>query len=379
VSSKRLRNKVVLVDLTGTAHSGHYAQTAHDAMEALSKSRFEVTLLAPYALDSRFESLDPLTTHAVQALEVGDFLNYLQERYSQGETEIQVLVLWWRTYFLIREEYRREVWTKLRVHLHVITNASAWLRNWPGAKNELQNLQVMSADTHVSTIYAWDYLAEMQTEFAKLKHLPEFHRGVPWQNGQATRGVKAGFYGLLSAQRGLVDLYFSALLNPNVLFRVRGYPSSSTILTFFRSRKFINSRSTPIILVKSLLICLCLPILRLLPNVDQKSVAFQNDQDLVADMAQNDCVFFATDRSPYSSGMSLLALASGIRVIWIPGNSAANDNLSVFFPAGRISRHRWLFPYYLSRFVRRLRNHDVVDPDLFEAFRSRLVEDLARK
>jgi hypothetical protein len=65
---------------------------------------------------------------------------------------------------------------------------------------------------------------------------------------------------------------------------------------------------------------------------------------LVEDMRTCSVSFYSADRHPYSSGINLLALAAAVPVIWLKGNSAANDNLYAKFPPGIFERK-----YLLSR------------------------------
>ena len=62
------------------------------------------------------------------------------------------------------------------------------------------------------------------------------------------------------------------------------------------------------------------------------------------DMQLCSAVFFSCSRSPYSSGLVHQSLASGIPVVWNPGNSAMASVLEEAFPFGRINR-RDLFRY----------------------------------
>jgi hypothetical protein len=58
--------------------------------------------------------------------------------------------------------------------------------------------------------------------------------------------------------------------------------------------------------------------------------------------------------SPYSSGVSLLAISLDIPVIWTQGNSANSDQMRKSFPLGRLLYHQRVLPFQMKKKLKKI-------------------------
>ncbi len=366
--------EVLLVDFTGSETTGHYLQTAFDLIFVLQLLSVKPVLVSRYADHEKFDELNLKPSDRIRLDGVNEFHVFIERQLMKSKGPIYCFFLWWRSLDQFRTSERYT--SSINLRIFTIVNASTWLRGYPKQGVEESYLSSLSADPLISRIYSWDPLAKLQRRFPKLDYLPEIHREVYISNPIRTNEKQIGFYGKLSVDRGLFEVYLAALFHPNRRFRIRGYGKVKAMKDFYRMSGYQSKSQTPFRFLCSMAVCLIAWLLSQLPNIDEKSVEFESDLELVADMKTCKCVFYAANHSPHSSGIALLSLVNEIPVLWIKGNSAASDNLERYYPEGHISFRHFVFPVHLKRRMANLPTPKLIDTEVVQAVKEVLARDL---
>jgi len=339
ISDKTKECRYLVLDLTRKGSQGHFIQASIDILNALHENGESVSFMAEYAhelIKSLRSKQIVLHNESLNELNLKACLE--KEIFKIERTHI--LIMWSGELLGFDFTSLEEVINLGNADLSIITNASRILRGWPNYSDELFFIKKLSAIPCVKTIWIWDPAAKNQSISSKIRWLPEYHSSFTMERTYKNSRIVVGFYGSLSINRGLGDLLLIAALNPELTFRVKGYGNPK-----FFSWRPLNYKSkyrNPIQFVFSLLVGFTHLMLVHLKNVHITKTYFEDDEMLVRDMSTCSVLFYAADRHPYSSGINLLALAAGIPVIWLKGNSAANDNLYERFPFGIYERRHLL-------------------------------------
>jgi hypothetical protein len=341
ISEKTRECRYLVLDLTRKGSRGHFVQASIDILNALYENGEKVTFVAEYA-DEVAKRL--ISNKIVLHQELINELN-LKDCLEKNLFKIErthILIMWSGDLLNFDFTSLETIMKQGNADLSIITNASKILRGWPNSGDELFFINKLSEMQFVKDIWIWDPAAKNQGISPKIRWLPEYHASFVGERTNKHSRIVVGFYGSLSIDRGLGDLLLIAALNPELSFRIKGYGNPN-----FFSWRPLNYRSKyrdPFQFIFSLMIAFILLILTRLKNVQITKTYFETDEMLVEDMRTCSVSFYSADRHPYSSGINLLALAAAVPVIWLKGNSAANDNLYAKFPPGIFERK-----YLLSR------------------------------
>jgi hypothetical protein len=157
---------------------------------------------------------------------------------------------------------------------------------------------------------------------------------------------KLSFYGLLSAHRGISEIFLIALFNPKLKVEIKGYGYSA--LRTFRpfKRKIFRYKSWKSKIWFSLpfiLISVFISGLRFLPNISFSNKPFESEKDLSKSLSMTGALFYFA-KLPYGSGLVMKSLVSGLPVLWIGDSGYAHDLLQKNFNAGKVNYHEVFIP-----------------------------------
>jgi hypothetical protein len=335
ISISNTKCRFLVVDLTSKDSQGHFIQASIDIVNALHENGEQVSFVAEYASQtSKFLVSNEIALFS-EFVGPSNLKNCLEGKISDAE-RTHVLIMW--SGDLLEFDFTEiEVMCLQRsADLSMITNASKILRGWPNPEKEMAFISKLLSLKSLKNIWVWDPAAKNQKISSKIRWLPEYHSSFINREAREQSGKVVGFYGSLSINRGLGEVLLIAALNPDLKFRIKGYGEPN--FWSWRPLNYQSKFKNPLKFVFSLIVASTFVSLIKLRNVKVTNVYFENDEVLVGDMKTCSVLFYAADRHPYSSGISLLGLASGIPVIWLRGNSAANDNLYKKFPEGMFDR-----------------------------------------
>jgi hypothetical protein len=371
ISEKTRECRYLVLDLTRKGSQGHFVQASIDILNALYENGESVSFIAEYA-DEIVQSLvsKKIVLH-------NEPVNELNLKVCLGRNVFKIerthiLIMWSGNLLDFDFTSLEDVMNLGNADLSIITNASKILRGWPSFGDELSFINKLSAIQFVKNLWIWDPAAKDQSISPKIRWLPEYHSSFTRERTFKNSRIVVGFYGGLSINRGLGDLLLIAALNPEITFRIKGYGNPK--FSSWRPLNYKNKFRNPIQFVSSLLMAFILLMLTRLNNVHITKTYFENDEMLVQDMATCSVTFYAADRHPYSSGINLLALAAGIPVIWLKGNSAANDNLYEKFPPGIYERKHLLSRYHFRKKLSEVLDSKIAHSRDWEALKHALKE-----
>lgn len=343
----------LLLDVTSAGAKGHFYQASVDIIQALLENQNSVTFIADYHVD--IDSRIAAGSLSLLREQIGcrNLLLHVKSEFEKDDArKVHVLIMWSGDLLECNFSELDEFLLEHSSDLSIITNGSRLLRNWPDFKQELDFIRKFGDLKSSRDIWIWDPAASKQIISPKLRWLPEFHAKVYDEEFQFPRQNSIGFFGALTVGRGLGDTLMLAALNPSVKFFIRGYGSLS--LKSWRPKNYRGRFRNPFKFLCGILVSAFFISLMKLPNVNYQEVYFEDEKSLVKEMRKNQAIFYSADRHPYSSGIALLAVANLVPVIWIPGNSAANDNLETRYHAGRISRKDLFKPFKVNKLLNSL-------------------------
>ena len=229
-------------------------------------------------------------------------------------------------------------------------------------------LNFVSKLKSVKNIFYWDTLTENFFEDYLRKvvcRIPEYNYTYNFiSSPKSSNNFSVMFPGVQSAKRGIILFTWLAFINPNVLFKANGTVKSNDLF-FPRANKiylvgrFVNKLFTRIIILMQ----------KSSRNLVRTNVYYDDEVEFQKELGNHNVIFTAGHLSPYSSGVSLLAIALRIPVIWTQGNSANSDQMRESYPLGRLLLHERVLPFQMNKKLKRLgRNTPMRELYHFEEF-----------
>jgi hypothetical protein len=219
-----------------------------------------------------------------------------------------------------------------QLHAEVLVNVSGVISESKEAASETRVIHDFAQLGERVRFLAWDKRVLSASRIENFRFLPEPKSQILRSKRPPRAAI--GFYGKLSFERGLFDFLFSVFFNPKLHYRISGYGFNRKHL--YRSRNFVSMRRTPVRGILSLALNYIVQIAFLSRRVSFEEHYFSDEIEMSNEMQSCSAIFFSCSRSPYSSGLVYQSLASGIPVVWSPGNSAMAYVLEESFPQGRI-------------------------------------------
>lgn len=364
----------IIIDSALKASKGHYEQFSYDFRQALTSSEKTVVYISPSAdlanqIDGfrnqliSYQLVDTISKTAffVQSLEI-------VKKLSEGNAGKFHLIFLRANDFAAANiiEWSKFIEDHRGIDLKVLVNISGMISNTLQSGSEKEVLNKLSIFNARIKFMAWDSRVSESKEFSSIEYLPLYKKSVKKISPQSQ--LQIGFFGKLTSDRGLTDLLFSAILNPQLKYVFKGYGFSFKYL--YRWPGYLSVKRTPIKAVISLFLTLYIFLLTKLPNVSFSEVYFDTEEQMTAEIQNCSAIFWSCRRSPYESGIVIQALAAGVPVVWINGQSAMTKILSAHYPVGELPYKKlWQFRR-LQSFVLAISESFPSAPFTFEEFQS---------
>jgi glycosyltransferase involved in cell wall biosynthesis len=364
----------ILIDSALRNSKGHYDQFSYDFRQALIRSGKKVVYISPSA-DLAKESdgaVSPLISYQfIDVISKPSFFHQSLEvvkKVTESSSEPFHLI------FLRANDLAAGNlidWSKFieehqQIDLKVLINVSGVISNSSHSKSEREVLNKLGIFKDKIHFMAWDFRVTKSKEFSNFEYLPLYKNSVKKSNIKSQ--LQIGFFGKLTSDRGLTDLLFSAILNPQLKFVIKGYGLSFKYL--YRRPGFLSVKKTPIKAITSFFLTLYIFLLTKLPNVSISEVYFDTEAKMTAEIQNCSAIFWSCRRSPYESGIVIQALAAGVPVVWLNGQSAMAQILSAHYPSGEIPIKKLYQFRGLQNFVLSVKDLEPSAPYTFEEFQS---------
>jgi glycosyltransferase involved in cell wall biosynthesis len=209
---------------------------------------------------------------------------------------------------------------------------------------------------------------------SKLRRLPEFVASK--KRIQSSDEMTIGFFGRLSAERGLPEVLLLALFNPRIRFEIRGSGYLGLYMwraTKYKLLKYTNGKRKPWAAVLSKILNRFYFLLRRLPNVDFNPTSFNHHDEFEHAIANCSAVFYAA-KLPITSGVALTSLASGTPLIWLGSKGEAVKQFLAAFPEGRISTWELFIPKRIERKLQKLSKLEPKEIYSWDAFKTEILD-----
>lgn len=364
----------IIIDSALKGSKGHYEQFSYDFRKALISSGKKVVYISPSAdlanqidgfgnqlISYQLVDTSSKSTFFIQSLEI-------VKKLSEGNAGK------FHLFFLRANDFAAAniiEWSKFiedhrEVDIKVLANISGIISNTLQSVSEKEVLNKLSIFKERIKFMAWDSRISESKEFSNIEYLPLYKKSVKKISLQSQ--LQIGFFGKLTFDRGLTDLIFSAILNPQLKYVFKGYGLSFKYL--YRWPGYLSVKRTPIKAVISLFLTLYIFLLTKLPNVSFSEVYFDTEEQMTAEIQNCSAIFWSCRRSPYESGIVIQALAAGVPVVWLNGQSAMTKILSAHYPVGELPYKKlWQFQR-LQSFVLSISESFPSAPFTFEEFQS---------
>ncbi len=209
---------------------------------------------------------------------------------------------------------------------------------------------------------------------SKLRRLPEFFPSK--RRIKPIEVMTIGFFGRLSAERGLPEVLLLALFNPRIRFEIRGSGYLGLYMwraTNYNLLKYTNWKRKPWAAVLSKILNRFYFLLLRLPNVDFNSRPFDHHDEFEHAIANCSAVFYAA-KLPITSGVALTSLASGTPLIWLGNKGEAVKQFLVAFPEGRIRTWELFIPKRIERKLQTLSKLEPKEIYSWDAFKTEVLD-----
>jgi hypothetical protein len=364
----------IIIDFTPKSAKGHYDQFLFDFRQALVKSRKKVVFISPSADLAKEKDgfASPLISY--QYVNGTSNLMFFREclelvkKLTEGSLEKFHVVSLRAKDFAAGNivDWSRFIETFNKVDLRVLVNVSGIISNSSHSESEkeiLDKLKIFKDKIHFMT---WDSRVTDIKEFSNVEYLPNYKKSII--KNCLNPQLSIGFFGKLSSERGLTNLLFSAILNPQLNFVLKGYGLSFKYL--YRWPGYISVKRTPIKAIVSLFLTLYTFLLTKLPNVFLSEFYFDTEEEMTTEIQKCTAIFWSCRKSPYESGVGIQALANGVPVVWLDGDSAMSKLLLAHYPVGKLP-FKELYKFRgLQKFVLSLKNLAPSTSFTFEKFQS---------
>lgn len=364
----------IIIDFTPKSAKGHYGQFLFDFRQALVKSRKKVVFISPSA--DLAKEKDGFASSLISYQYVNGTSNLiffrecleLVKKLTEGSLEKFHVVSLRAKDFAAGNivDWSRFLETFNKVDLRVLVNISGIISNTSHSESEkeiLDKLKIFKDKIHFMT---WDSRVTDIKEFSNVEYLPNYKKSII--KNCLNPQLSIGFFGKLSSERGLTNLLFSAILNPQLNFVLKGYGLSFKYL--YRWPGYISVKRTPIKAIVSLFLTLYTFLLTKLPNVFLSEFYFDTEEEMTTEIQKCTAIFWSCRKSPYESGVGIQALANGVPVVWLDGDSAMSKLLLAHYPVGKLP-FKELYKFRgLQKFVLSLENLAPSTSFTFEKFQS---------
>ena len=209
---------------------------------------------------------------------------------------------------------------------------------------------------------------------SKLRRLPEYVSSK--RRTQTSDAMTIGFFGKLSAERGLPEALLLALFNPRIRFEIRGSGYLGLYMwraTNFKILKYTSGKRKPWAAVLSKILNRFYFLLLRLPNVYFNPTPFDRHDEFEHSIANCSAVFYAA-KLPITSGVALTSLASGTPLIWLGSKGEAVKQFLVAFPEGRIRTWELFIPKRIDRKLQKLSKLEPKEIYSWEAFKNEVLD-----
>ena len=256
---------------------------------------------------------------------------------------------------------------ELNIKWSTFTHVSTHLR-----KNKISEetafLNFVSKLKSVKNIFYWDTLTESFFEDYLRKvvcRISEYNYTYNFiSSPKSKHHFSVIFPGVQSAKRGIVLFTWLAFINPKVSFVTIGTMKSNDLLFPRANKIYLVGR-----FLSKLFTCIIILMQKSSRNLLQTNVYYDDEIEFQKELGNHNVIFTAGHLSPYSSGVSLLAIALRIPVVWTQGNSANSDQMRKSYPLGRLLLHERVLPFQMKKKLKRLdRNRPMRELYHFEEF-----------
>ena len=364
----------IIIDFTPKSAKGHYDQFLFDFRQALVKSRKKVVFISPSA--DLAKEKDGFASPLISYQYVNGTSNLiffrecleLVKKLTEGSLEKFHVVSLRAKDFAAGNivDWSRFIETFNKVDLRVLVNVSGIISNTSHSESEKEILDKLKIFKDKIHFMAWDSRVTDIKEFSNVEYLPNYKKSII--KNCLNPQLSIGFFGKLSSERGLTNLLFSAILNPQLNFVLKGYGLSFKYL--YRWPGYISVKRTPIKAIVSLFLTLYTFLLTKLPNVFLSEFYFDTEEEMTTEIQKCTAIFWSCRKSPYESGVGIQALANGVSVVWLDGDSAMSKLLLAHYPVGKLP-FKELYKFRgLQKFVLSLKNLAPSTSFTFEKFQS---------
>ena len=366
----------IIIDSALRASKGHYEQFSYDFRKALISSGKNVVYISASAdlavRSDDFES--PLISYQfIDVISKSSFFSQSLEivkKLTEGESKKFHLIFLRANDFAAANflDWSNFIEKNHLIDLKVLINISGIISNTSHSRSEREVLNKLKIFNEKIHFMSWDSRVSESKEFSNFEYLPLYKESFVKNSNQSKLCI--GFFGKLSADRGLTDLLFAAILNPQLKFIIKGYDLSFKHL--YRWPGYRSIKKTPMRAIASFFLTIYILLLTKLPNVSLSEIYFDTEQEMTGEIQKCSVIFWSCRRSPYESGIVIQALAAGVPVVWLAGDSAMSKLLSTHHPIGELTLKKLYQFRGLQNFVISIREKELVPsaPFTFEEFQS---------
>jgi hypothetical protein len=364
----------IIIDLTPKTAKGHYDQFLFDFRQALIKSGKKVVFISPSADLAKEKDgfASPLISYRFvnstsKLLFFRECLELVKKLTEDNLEKFHIISLRANDFAAGNiVDWSRFIETCDRVDLRVLISISGMISNTSHSESERKVLNTLKIFKNKIHFMAWDSRVTDSREFSDIKYLPNYKKIV--RRNFLNRQLSIGFFGKLSSERGLTNLLFAAIVNPQLNFVLMGYGLSIKYL--YRWPGYLSVKRTPIKAIVSLFLTLYIFLLTKLPNVSLSEVYFDTEEEMTTEIQKCSAIFWSCRKSPYESGVGIQALANGVPVVWLNGESAMAKMLLTHYPVGELPLEKLYKFRGLQNFVLSIKNLAPSARFTFEEFQS---------
>jgi hypothetical protein len=364
----------IIIDSALKNSKGHYEQFSYDFRQALIRSGKKVIYISPSAdLANKSDGVaSPLISY--QFIDAISKPSFFQQSFQVVKKMTKSSPEKFHIIFLRANDLAAGNvidWSKFiednqQIDLKVLINVSGMISDSSHSESEREVLNKLGIFKDKIHFMAWDSRVTESREFSSFDYLPLYKKPVKKSSNQSQ--LRIGFFGKLTSDRGLTDLLFSAILNPQLKFELKGYGLSFKYL--YRCPGYLSVKKTPIKAIASLFLTLYIFLLTKLPNVSLSEIYFDTEQEMTAEIQKCSAIFWSCRKSPYESGIVIQSLAAGVPVVWLNGQSAMAKILSSQYPVGELPIKKLYQFRGMHNFVLSVKELAPSVPFTFEEFQS---------
>ncbi len=207
---------------------------------------------------------------------------------------------------------------------------------------QYQFQELFERESAFKILWVGDNIPDSLTSKDYIRQWPGYAESFPARKNEGRLSI--GFFGMLSAERGLGEMLILALFNPKLSVIIRGY-SFRRLFVWKPSKysylRYSNWREKRCLSLCFAFISILISNLRFLPNVSFSDKPFATEDELSYAISECSAVFYCP-KLISGSGITMKCLAGGTPVVWNGIEGYAVDVLRNSFPEG-FFRYRDLF------------------------------------